>query len=107
MRERPVAATDRADVTQTDEQRLHVFYSGRVQGVGFRHAVYTLAARLPVSGWVRNLPDGRVELVAEGPSDSLHQLQTAVRERMERLIRGEEVDRGPTRGEFRDFRIER
>ncbi len=41
-----------------------VFYSGRVQGVGFRYAVKQLAAGYEVSGWVKNLPDGRVELLA-------------------------------------------
>ena len=42
----------------------HVFYSGRVQGVGFRYATKQLAAGFDVTGWVKNLPDGRVELVA-------------------------------------------
>jgi len=41
-----------------------VFYSGRVQGVGFRYATKQLASGFDVSGWVRNLPDGRVELLA-------------------------------------------
>ncbi len=44
----------------------NVFYSGRVQGVGFRYAVRQVASGYEVSGWVRNLPDGRVELLAAG-----------------------------------------
>ena len=47
-------------------RRIQVFYEGRVQGVGFRMTARRLAAGLPVVGFVRNLDDGRVELVAEG-----------------------------------------
>ncbi len=46
--------------------RAHVYYSGQVQGVGFRFTCRQLASRHVVGGFVRNLPDGRVELVAEG-----------------------------------------
>ncbi len=48
--------------------RQKVFYSGNVQGVGFRQAVAWLARDFPVEGWVRNLPDGRVELAVQGDS---------------------------------------
>ena len=46
--------------------RAHVFYAGRVQGVGFRFTAERLALELGLVGWVKNLPDGRVELVCEG-----------------------------------------
>jgi acylphosphatase len=49
-------------------QRAHVFISGRVQGVGFRYAAYTQAQALGLNGWVRNVPDGRVEAEFEGLS---------------------------------------
>lgn len=49
--------------------RAHVFISGRVQGVGFRYATQRQAGRLGLSGWVRNLPDGRVEAVFQGHPD--------------------------------------
>jgi acylphosphatase len=48
--------------------RRRVFVSGRVQGVYFRDTCRTVAARHGVAGWVRNLPDGRVEAVFEGPA---------------------------------------
>jgi acylphosphatase len=46
--------------------RQKVLYSGNVQGVGFRQAVASMAKQLPLEGWVRNLPDGRVELAVQG-----------------------------------------
>lgn len=49
----------------------HVFYEGRVQGVGFRYTVRQLAKGYDVIGWVRNLPDGRVELLAGGQPEEV------------------------------------
>ena len=47
-------------------QQLHILYEGRVQGVGFRYTTKSVANGFEVTGTVRNLTDGRVELVAEG-----------------------------------------
>ena len=52
---------------------------GRVQGVGFRWFTHDAAAREGVHGWVRNLSDGRVEVVAEGESESIQRFEAAVR----------------------------
>lgn len=49
----------------------HVYYSGRVQGVGFRYTARSVAGKYPVTGYVRNLPGGDVELVAEGEADQV------------------------------------
>ena len=54
--------------------RYRVLVSGRVQGVYFRDACRRRAVEHGVSGWVRNLPDGRVEAVLEGPADGVHNL---------------------------------
>ncbi len=48
-----------------------VFYEGRVQGVGFRYTVRRIATGFDIAGWVRNLPDGRVELLAAGEPDEV------------------------------------
>ncbi|NUQ21327.1 MAG: acylphosphatase [Gemmatimonadaceae bacterium] len=61
-----------------DSDRLHVRIAGRVQGVGFRWFVREEARRLQLAGWVRNLPSGEVELMAEGPRDALDALARAV-----------------------------
>ena len=53
-------------------RRIHVYYNGRVQGVGFRFTAERLAVDLGLTGWVKNMPDGRVELVCEGQEQKLH-----------------------------------
>jgi acylphosphatase len=58
----------------------HVFYEGRVQGVGFRYTVKTLAHGFDIVGWVRNLPDGRVELQVGGDVDEVEDFLQALRE---------------------------
>lgn len=57
-----------------------VFYEGRVQGVGFRWTVKNIAQGFEVTGWVRNLPDGRVELQAAGDSTEVSDFLTAIRD---------------------------
>ncbi|MEJ7632075.1 MAG: acylphosphatase [Rubrobacteraceae bacterium] len=54
-----------------NHERAHVHVSGRVQGVFFRDATSQKARELSLSGWVRNLPDGRVEALFEGPSEAV------------------------------------
>ncbi|MGV0027920.1 acylphosphatase [Phormidesmis priestleyi] len=51
--------------------RSHVFVSGQVQGVGYRFSTHKIADRLGLKGWVRNLPDGRVEAVFEGEKQNV------------------------------------
>ena len=59
---------------------LHVTVEGRVQGVGFRHTVKQVASGYDVTGTVRNLPDGRVELVAEGEREELDAFRQGIRD---------------------------
>lgn len=87
-------------------QRLRVLYSGRVQGVGFRYTARSVARGYEVVGWVRNLPDGRVELVAEGDRDEVEAFRLAIREAgLAPHIRHEEVHREPAQGGLSDFVI--
>ena len=85
--------------------RVHVSFSGRVQGVGFRYTARALAQRYNVMGFVSNLADGRVELEAEGP---LRQVR-AYLEELERAFRhyidGQEVNWLAPTGEYRRFEV--
>jgi len=90
------------------KKRVHLFVAGRVQGVFFRAYTQARARELGLVGYVRNLPDGRVEIVAEGEEEALRKLVsfshqgpplaqvTGVKERWE-----------PPTGEFADFEIRR
>ena len=89
-----------------NRSRLMIFYEGSVQGVGFRYTTLRLAAGFDVVGTVRNLTDGRVELVAEGPKNELSAFQTAVREsELGHFIRREEVNWAEPQGGLRGFEI--
>jgi acylphosphatase len=91
-----------------DRQRLHIFYSGRVQGVGFRYTVRTLATGFEVTGIVRNLPDGRVEMAAEGTRTELEEFRKAIQDsELGHFIKQEETSWSPAKNEFRGFEIVR
>ena len=87
---------------------MRVLYSGQVQGVGFRYSVRSVATGFEVTGTVRNLPDGTVELIAEGAKEELEAFRTAVRESgLDHFIRQEDVAWREAGGEFRGFEIVR
>jgi len=87
-------------------KRLHVVYSGRVQGVGFRYTVCQAAEPFAVTGFIRNLWDGDVELAAEGDESELAGLLNAIRaSRLRRNITGEAVRWEPATGEYESFGV--
>ncbi len=87
---------------------MQIFYSGYVQGVGFRYTAKSVAAGFDVTGYVRNLPDGRVELVAEGTKDELEAFRRAIRDAgLWHFIRDEQVIWSEPEGGFRGFQIVR
>jgi acylphosphatase len=88
----------------SDKKRAHLFISGLVQGVFFRDHTQRWASSLGLTGWVRNLDDGRVEALAEGPENDLQAFISKLRQgpphaRVEDI----EVEWGPYEGEFRGF----
>jgi acylphosphatase len=89
-----------------NRSRLRIFYSGHVQGVGFRYTARSVAAGYDVTGTVRNLLDGRVELVAEGSREELEAFREAIRQAgLDRFIRNEDVLWTEATGEYRGFEI--
>ena len=83
--------------------RRTVWFEGRVQGVGFRYTTCSAADRFDVTGYVRNLPDGRVELVAEGTERELDLFLGAVQDAMRGYIRDLQKSDSPATGEFSRF----
>ena len=92
-------------MNQSVVQRREVHYSGHVQGVGFRYTVRRIASGYDVTGFVRNLADGRVQLVVEGAADQLNGMLGDVAESMGRHIRNAESCRCSATGEFGGFDI--
>jgi acylphosphatase len=87
-------------------KRATVFYTGRVQGVGFRYTAREIACGYELTGYVRNLHDGRVELVAEGDEQEVTAFLEAVRaSQLASHIRNEDVNWSEAAGEFRGFDI--
>jgi acylphosphatase len=80
-------------------------FSGRVQGVGFRYTAQDIARNHKVAGYVRNLPDGRVELVAEGEEPEINALIQSIAGRMEGFIKNRTDNDSPATGQFKDFSI--
>jgi acylphosphatase len=86
--------------------RAHILVSGRVQGVFFRDHTQRWAASLKLTGWVRNLPDGRVESVVEGDKVQIETLISRVKEGPPMAnVTEAEVTWEDYQGEFGDFRI--
>ena len=90
-----------------DRERRTIYYSGRVQGVGFRWQALASIEGMTVDGYVRNLPDGRVKLVLEGAPVQTAAAAECVREALAHYLSAEEESIGPATGEFRGMRIRR
>ncbi|RKY42654.1 MAG: acylphosphatase [Candidatus Makaraimicrobium thalassicum] len=86
-------------------QRIHVLYTGTVQGVGFRFTAERIALRLGITGFVKNRSDGNVEAVCEGDRQQLEAFLKGMSENMYGYIGDSRVDWEPPRGEFSSFEI--
>ena len=87
--------------------KAHAFYGGRVQGVGFRYTAEAIAEELGLKGWVKNLPDGRVEVVCEGEKSVILDFFDRIRH----SVLGPHIKKfdcgwGEAGGRFKGFRVE-
>ena len=99
----PTSDTNSPLVPTASRRTTH--FSGRVQGVGFRYTARNIALQYDVRGYVRNLPDGRVELVLEGSEPQIDRVVEELRRKMSCFVRGVTMQNAPATGEFDQFSI--
>jgi len=87
-------------------KRVHVYYSGRVHGVGFRYTAVDCAVKLSLVGFVKNLPDQRVEVLAEGKELDLKKFLSNLEAYMSKYIQEKQISWEPASGQFSGFRID-
>ena len=92
-------------MSESSSQRREVFFAGNVQGVGFRYTAQRIAAGYSVAGFVRNLRDGRVQLVLEGQPQEIDSFLATLQARMHGYVRNVTVDELVPTGEFSGFEI--
>ncbi|MBN2131031.1 MAG: acylphosphatase [Sedimentisphaerales bacterium] len=83
----------------------HIIFSGRVQGVGFRFTTHSIAYRYDVSGYVRNRPDGTVEMFLQGSSQQVDTCLADIQDSFAGYIRETKVESVPSNARYTDFEI--
>jgi acylphosphatase len=92
-------------MSNAKKQHVRCLFFGNVQGVNFRYNTYRTAQQFGVTGYVRNLVDGTVELVAEGPPKTVEDFIAAVERRMQGFIHRKQVDSSPDLAGYTAFEI--
>lgn len=95
-----------ADLPDSNISQLHTVVEGRVQGVGFRYFVLAKAQQLNITGWVRNTPEGDVEVLGEGNREELEELLSALRKGpRSAFVTNIQEKWGTPTGEFQNFNV--
>jgi len=92
-------------MSESMTHHILVFFEGRVQGVGFRYTTYQVAKGFELRGFVKNLPDGRVQLELEGDKKECHAFIEALEDEMVGYIRSKEISEMTREAEFSTFDI--
>lgn len=87
------------------KKQVRVYYTGRVQGVGFRFTTEEIASDLGILGWVKNLADARVELIAESDEETLKDFLERINHHFSGYIKDVTVEWQQATGEFKEFGI--
>ena len=87
--------------------QAHILYSGTVQGVGFRYTTREIAQELSLCGWVKNLPNGSVEIVVEGKKDVIEQFIQEIEKHFGGYIRNKQMDYSLPQNKLKNFQIAR
>ncbi len=82
-----------------------ITFSGRVQGVGFRFTALNMASRYQLTGYVRNLPDGTVEMLAQGDSDDINECIRDIQDSFSGYVKDTEIQQVPADPRCNDFKI--
>ncbi len=88
-----------------DRIAKHIIFKGQVQGVGFRYTAHRVAARYDVTGFVRNLPDGTVEMLIQGTEQNVDACLADLEDTMSGYIRDTKVKQIPANPQHTDFKI--
>ncbi len=83
----------------------HIVFIGRVQGVGFRFTAFHIANRYKLTGFVRNCPDGTVEMLAQGPADDITACIRDIEESFPGYVRETKIEEIPIDPQHMDFKI--
>ena len=85
--------------------QAHIFYSGMVQGVGFRYTTRRIAKSHGLQGWAKNLSDGRVEVLVHGTREAIEKMIKELDSHFGSYIREKNIDFTDPQGQFKDFQI--
>ena len=83
----------------------HIIFTGRVQGVGFRFTAHRVANRHQLTGFVRNLPNGSVEMLAQGQLEDINDCIQDIQEEFSGYVRETKIDDVPSDPRHADFKI--
>lgn len=83
----------------------YIIFIGQVQGVGFRFTAFNIANRRQLTGFVRNLPDGTVEMLAQGPAQTIDDCIWDIKEHFSSYIRETKIKEIPSNPRYKDFKI--